>query len=104
MRPEFATFYFHSFIITSRSIHNNSDCFHHTAIGEELLFFGNGPLDVGSYPDHENFDPSTASFGIPLSILPSLGGSEHGSYAESETTKTHSLASSRESRSANYTV
>ncbi len=72
------------------------------AIGEELLFFGNAsdanPLDTSEY-----HDPHNTSFGIPLAILPRE--SDHLSYAESETSRTPSVASSsRETRSVTYTV
>ena len=70
------------------------------AIGEELLFFGH-PSD-SSHDESEHLDPHNTSLGIPLSILPARSldhGSYHGSYAESDASRTPSVASSRESRS-----
>ena len=73
------------------------------AIGEELLFFGN-PSDANTHDNSEYIESHNSSFGIPLAILPARG-SDHGSYAESETSRTPSVASSsRESRSVTYTV
>ena len=53
------------------------------AIGEELLFFGN-PSDANTHDNSEYIESHNSSFGIPLAILPARG-SDHGSYAESET-------------------
>ena len=70
------------------------------AIGEELLFFGN-PSDEtrhGGNADVDTYSYNT-SFGVPLSILPRT--SDHGSYVESESSRT----SSRGSQSATmYTL
>ena len=72
-------------------------------IGEELLFFGN-LSDASTHDGSEHLNAHNTSFGIPLSMSIPLRSSDHGSYAESETSRTPSVASSRESRSATLTV